>query len=519
VERVPMRGRCRGALVVLLAPFAAAVAACGDSRGAPPHLDTNLVVVTACGLRSDLLEEACTRGSTPALARLRADAAFAATVTTTSLDCLAAHAGLFLGARAAELGIVGPASDVLPARGSSLVATAAARGARSAAFLSRMLVDRGDAEGEPDLGFAQYDLPPIARFGRKMFGAEAAALSPRRDDDATLAAALAWLHGAATPFVLWIELDLLALETGAPAERLRETAERRLATLDRAIAALRAELSRVDRDRRTTLVLTADHGEALGEEGAYGHRAPLACVACVPLWIVDPDAPGSWSRGSIATLADFAPALLARWDRQPPSAVAPSAARPGPLAARLDHELAYDGPLPLDYERGTPPLTEEEARARLPQIRKDLAARPDALPIAEHYLAALSALESPSDDEAKELRDAQSRWLAALAAGLPRRPLAAALFARVGGDLDASPARREEAARAAVRAAPWYFPAVRTLAALQQQSLQPQRALATLERFGAAAPLAPAARAEFEQQLERTRRNLDGSATVPIRPR
>jgi hypothetical protein len=131
VERVPMRGRCRGALVALLTPFAAVVSACGDSRGAPPHLDTNLVVVTACGLRSDLLEEACARGSTPALARLRADAAFAATVTTTSLDCLAAHAAL--PARAPPIGIVGPASDVLPARGSSLVATAARR-ARSAVF-------------------------------------------------------------------------------------------------------------------------------------------------------------------------------------------------------------------------------------------------------------------------------------------------------------------------------------------------------------------------------------------------
>ncbi|HET6164489.1 MAG TPA: hypothetical protein VFG37_12530 [Planctomycetota bacterium] len=477
----------------------------------PAHLDTNVVLVTACGLRCDLLEEACRSGATPALARLRADASSASTVTTPSSDCLAAHASLFLGARAAGLGIVGPASDVLPARGSSWVAVAAARGARTAAFLSRMLVDRGDVDGESDFGFAALDLPPLERFGVKTFGSDAAALSPRRDDAATLAAALAWLHHAATPFVLWIELDALALETGAPAERLREAAGLRLATLDRAVAEIRAELARAGRDRRTTLVLAADHGEALGEDGSFGHRAPLACVACVPLWIVDPDAPDAWRGGAIASLADFAPRLLARWSGVPPAAASSagaSGATAGAWAGSTDHEFAYAGPLGLDYERGAPPLTEEEARARLPRIRTDLAAHPAALPIAEHYVAALAALEAPSDDEERERRDAQTRWLEPLVAGMPRRPLAAVLLARAGSELDVSPARREAAARAAVRAAPWYFPAVRALAVLQQQSLQPQRALATLERFGATAPLSPAARVEFEKQIERTRKNL-----------
>jgi hypothetical protein len=474
------------------------------------HLDTNVVLVTACGLRCDLLEEACGSGAAPALARLRADAAFASTVTTPSSDCLAAHASLFLGARATELGIVGPASDILPARGSSWVAVAAARGARTAAFLSRMLVDRGDVDGESDFGFAALDLPPLGgSFSVKTFGSDAAALSPRRDDAATLAAALAWLQRTATPFVLWVELDALALETGAPAERLREAAGQRLATLDRAIAAIRVELSRAGRDRRTTLVLAADHGEALGEEGAFGHRAPLACVACVPLWIVDPDAPDAWRGGAIASLADFAPRLLARWSGAPPPAVSSGGASG---AFRTDHEFASTGPLALDYERGAPPLTEEEARARLPRIRADLAAHPDALPIAEHYVAALAALEAPSDDEERERRDANVRWLERVAAGMPRRPLAAVLLARAGSELDVSPARREEAARAAVRAAPWYFPAVRALAVLQQQSLQPQRALATLERFGATAPLSPAARVEFEKQIELSRRNLGSGA-------
>ena len=117
-----------------------------ESPRPPAHLDTNVVLVTACGLRCDLLEEACRSGATPALARLRADASFASTVTTPSCDCLAAHASLFLGARRPRHRR--PASDVLP--------RAARRGRRRRARRAdgglpvAMLVDRGDVDGESD---------------------------------------------------------------------------------------------------------------------------------------------------------------------------------------------------------------------------------------------------------------------------------------------------------------------------------------------------------------------------------
>src|SRR5262249_24986487 len=155
------------------------------------------------------------------------------------------------------------------------------------------------------------------------------------------------------------------------------------------------------------------------------------------------------------------------------SAAAPDTTARALPDARLDHEFADAGPLPLDVERGALPLAEETARARLPRIREELAARPDALPIAEHYLAAPSPLATPTDEEKRELHEAQARWLEAVAAGLPRRPFAATLLARAGGELELSAARRDAAARAAVRAAPWWFPAVRALAVLEQQSLQP----------------------------------------------
>jgi hypothetical protein len=467
------------------------LASCGVEDAARPARDlhSNLVVVTACGLRADLLEAACASGTAPALAQLEADAAVAATIATNALDCLPAHASLFFGAA--------PAS----ATDESFVAAAAARGARTAAFTARTRVARGAGAG--DFGFATCELPPIERFSLSMFGDEAAALEPRRDDDATVAAALAWLAHAGTPFVLWVELDALALDGDAPGEGLRDAALRRIAAVDRAVAALRRELTRADRNLRTCFVLTADHGEALGEEGAFGHRRPLDAVVRVPLRIVDPEEPGRWRVAPPRDLATLGAQLRARLRGEAAGAATAT------NAAALDRSNAFDfdGPLALDYERGRPPLTDHAAHAALPRLRADVAARPDVLPIAEHYLVALHALDAPSAEEAAELAAARVKWLERVAFGMPHRPLAASLFARFGKEVGATPERREAAALQAVRAAPWYFPAVRALA-VSFSLRAPARAVAAMEEFGATAPLAPAAHAEFVKNLELTRRNL-----------
>jgi len=496
-----------GALLVLLV-----VAACGGRDAEPPRaaLDTNLVVVTACGLRADLFEEACENGSAPALAQLRADAAGSATIATPAVDCLAAHASLFLGVAPNEHRIRGPASDVAAAAGASFIAAAKAAGARTAAFLSRPLVARGAAGGERDFGFALYDLPPIERFSLTSFGADAAALEPRRDDDATVAAALAWLAHAGTPFLLWIELDALALDTDAPAERLRAAALGRIAVLDRAVAALRRELARADRDRRTCFVLTADHGEALGEQGNFGHRAALDAVVRVPLVVVDPEARDRWKGAAPRDLTALGARLCARFHDAAPNAAPP-------IAPPVDRGNPFecDRPLALDDERGRLPLDDGAARKELPRLRADVAANPDLLPIAERYLAALHALESATADEKGELVAARAKWLERVAFGLPHRPLAAALLVRFGSEVGTTPERREAAALQAVRAAPWYFPAVRALASELARG-QPARALAAMEEFGVTAPLTPAARDAFAKNLEVTRRNLK---VAPSRPK
>ena len=457
------------------------------------------MIVTACGLRADdLFDEQVQREfDAPSIAALRAESIFAGCIATPAVDCLAAHASLFLGVPPRDHRIRGPASDVAAAAGTSFISAARARGAATAAFLSRPLVARGPAGSEVDFGFALYDLPPIEHFSLSMFGDDAAALEPRRDDDVTLAAALAWLAHAGTPFVLWVQLDALRIEGDDPSGK-----RSRLPSIDHAVAELRRELRRAGRDRHTCFILTADHGEALGEGDppAFGHRRPVDGVARVPLIVADPEERERWIDPP-ADLTALGARLMARFGGRVP-ALAPN--RP-PIEA--SNPFDFDGPLASEFERGRPPLDDAAARAALPHLREAIAANPDLLPIAEHYLAALHALDAPSDDEAAELRAARSKWLERVAFGMPRRPLAAALYSRFGGELGATPERREAAAEQAVRAAPWYFPAVRALA-VSLEFKAPARAVAVLENFGASAPLTPAAREEFARQLAKTHLGL-----------
>ncbi|MBM4015352.1 MAG: hypothetical protein FJ293_10370 [Planctomycetes bacterium] len=72
-----------------------------------------------------------------------------------------------------------------------------------------------------------------------------------------------------------------------------------------------------------------------------------------------------------------------------------------------------------------------------------------------------------------------------------------------------TPEERLDRAETACRLAPWYFPAFRALASLRQQQGDPRGALAALAEFARGAPLAPAARADFDRLHAATRARLE----------
>jgi hypothetical protein len=355
-------------------------------------------------------------------------------------------------------------------------------------------------------GFATYDVPPLDRVAGDLFGEKAAAVRLRRAPEETARAAVDWLAHARSPFFLWVELDALAIEAAESPEGLATAAEQRLHAVDIAVGALLRELARAGRDRRTIVVLTADHGEAFGEEGWYGHRRALPCVARVPLWIADPEVAGG-AAGSLRSSRDFAPWVTRRLGLTSEPDVAPPVSTPANATVREPDLALGAAPAPFVVERGEVPRTDDAARTLLPALRPLVASGPpEHVEAAELYVAALLALKPRSADEEAELVAARKRWLDAILARPPRTPLLPAFFARSDLNPDATAERRLEIARAGVAAAPWYFPAVRALAATQMMRMDAAGSIATLEQFGRDAPLSPAARAEFEKKLEENRR-------------
>ncbi|MCB9793814.1 MAG: sulfatase [Alphaproteobacteria bacterium] len=102
--------------------------------------------------------------------------------------------------------------------------------------------------------------------------------------------------------------------------RMRALYQGEVRAVDEALARLQAGLEGLGLDRRTTWVLTADHGEALGEHRVFGHAFHLWDeVLRVPLIMAGPGLPrGERARAGTSHL-DLAPTLLRLLGRPIPS--------------------------------------------------------------------------------------------------------------------------------------------------------------------------------------------------------
>jgi hypothetical protein len=467
------------ALVFVAAAAGGAGCGDGDEASAPARgSGENLLWISLCGVRADVLDECIADGSAPAFAGLkRRGGSMAATGMALSSNC-----------RGARLGPENLAAELTGA------------GCGTAAFVSRSELA---PIGEERSSFARFSLPPIERFSVALAGPDAAPLHLRRSAAATSEEACAWLAHEPSPFLLWVQWNGLAVEEAVDAPPTRADARARLLGIDRALATLLAALDVAGRGARTVIVVAGDHGEALGEEdGAYGHRRPLDAVKQIPLWIVCPEsvAPPADARPP-RSIDEALPLLLARLSSR---ATPPPAWDLGPDP----FDRADAPPLPWFVERGLVPLTEAQARALLPELRRLRSeSKRDDLDVVELEAAALLALPKRDAAEEQELRALAP---AIAAAANAEHPFAATLHARAElGPVDAD--ERRKAAEAAVRGAPWWFPAVQTLAVRLQGRPDPaggSAALAVLERFGRTAPLSSAARAEWEKRLAQSRANL-----------
>ncbi len=279
---------------------------------AAPAARPNILLISVDTLRPDRLGcYGATTVETPAIDHLAASGVRFANAFTPAPLTLPAHATLLTGVEPWRHGIVDngiPASEAFPR---TLAERLSERGYDTAAFVSAYVLHSTFGLNR---GFDRYD-DGVAADGAldQLFHATAPA-------DERVEQALRWLRtrdrGEDSPFFVWLHLFDPHAPYQPPQSFSRRYAGRpydgEVAFVDSQIGRLMRGLQSLQLDENTVVVLTADHGESLGEHGEQTHGVLLYDATLrVPL-IVRPV--GGHRGGEVhlgdVTLADVAPTLL-----------------------------------------------------------------------------------------------------------------------------------------------------------------------------------------------------------------
>ncbi len=244
-----------------------AVAGLCAAAWAPPQVPArpNVLLVTIDTLRADRVGAwGYAAARTPVLDRLAAGGARFADVTAHAPLTYPAHASILTGRYPAAMGVRLNGMDPLPDSVVTIADRFKGAGYRTGAVVASVILSR--AAGL-DQGFDDYDDDvPVGA------GATVALADLQRPATKVTDAAAAWLgRQGAQPWLLWVHYYDPHLPYAAPA-KYRALAPNR--PYDAEIAYVDAELGRllshVDL-AKTTVVVTADHGEALGDHGEPDH--------------------------------------------------------------------------------------------------------------------------------------------------------------------------------------------------------------------------------------------------------
>jgi len=258
-------------VIGLLLLVAGACLACRRAA-TPASGTTNVLLITIDTLRADRL--GCygyAQASTPTLDALAARGVRFATAVTHVPLTGPSHASILTGLTPLGHGFRDNGGFVLPARVGTAAEAFGQAGYQTGAFVSGFPLDRRFGLNR---GFETYDdhLPRGNDRRRTPY--------VERFADATTDAALRWIDKSASgphpkPFLAWVHY----YDPHAPYEPPGDLAERfrgspydgEIAFVDRQIARLLAALEKAGSLGRTLVLVTADHGESLGDHGEGTH--------------------------------------------------------------------------------------------------------------------------------------------------------------------------------------------------------------------------------------------------------
>jgi arylsulfatase A-like enzyme len=305
------RARAKLALVLRRPVWLLALALAACSRA--PQAE-RVVLVTIDTLRADRVGAyGDALAHTPTLdAAAAVGVRFEAAISPTPIT-LPAHATLLTGLEPPRHGVRGNGAFALPSEIPTLAEQMHAAGFATAAFVGAIVLDRHYGL---DRGFQHYDDTMSLRHA-----AQGGGYAERRAAQ-VVDAALGWLAGAPSRFFLWAHLYDPHADYDPPPEwkdRVAGDAYRsEIAYVDAQLRRLLDGIAARFPDGRTLVVLTADHGESLGEHGESTHSFTLYdATQRVPLIVTGPGIPHGAVLTNVVRLADVAPTVLARAGAKP----------------------------------------------------------------------------------------------------------------------------------------------------------------------------------------------------------
>lgn len=290
--------------------LAAAVLALGCAR--PP---LNVLLVTLDTTRADRLGSyGFALARTPRLDRLAAEGVRCSDAITVAPITLPSHASILTGLYPPAHGVRDNGTYALGDDAVTLAERLRDAGYRTQAFVSALVLNRRYNLGQ---GFDGYDDDLWAEDEPKLFMIRA------RPGERTAALTSDWLSAwgkeppkARRPFFLWMHLFDAHQPYGAGAadRALSPTPyDAEIAVLDRAVGRVLDELARLRALDDTLVIVTADHGESLGEHGEKTHAVFIYdATVRVPLLLRNPRLlpRGRVYDGAVRTV-DLVPTILA----------------------------------------------------------------------------------------------------------------------------------------------------------------------------------------------------------------
>jgi arylsulfatase A-like enzyme len=319
IERTPSIGaRFRGLLAFLRTPacrsrchllvfvsivISFAHSACSAPGDAPVD---RVILVTLDTVRADYIGSyGATQAHTPNFDTVAAEGVrFDVAISPTPLT-LPSHASLMTALDPPAHGVRHNGIHRLSGEIPTLAERLRADGFATAAFVGALVLD---ARFGLDRGFDAYDDTMSGRLSGHVGYAE-------RTADAVADAALAWLDRAPERFFLWLHFYDAHAGYDPPPGFASAFASRpyqgEIAFVDSQFGRVLADIRRRWPDGGTLLVVTADHGESLGEHGEASHSYSVYdATQRVPLLMSGPGLPRAHVVAEAVRLVDVAPTVI-----------------------------------------------------------------------------------------------------------------------------------------------------------------------------------------------------------------